>query len=71
MDIGNASPMQLLKQIDDFCEANGIAQSSFGRLALGDGSLIADLRDGREPTLRVVRRVLKFMAEYRPESAAA
>lgn len=59
-----------------FCTTHGLAESQFGVLALNDKNLIRDLRgdNGKRPrrlypeTEAAVRR---WMATYRPESAAA
>jgi len=54
-----------------------MSASAFGRAAVGDPNLVGDLRGGegkeqRMPSLRLVERVHKFMANYRvPEKDAA
>jgi hypothetical protein len=54
----------VLQEISDFCRANGIAESTFGRLAVNDGKLAARLRDGRSVTTSTVDRLRQFMATY-------
>jgi hypothetical protein len=55
---------EVLQEISDFCRANGIAESTFGRLAVNDGKLAARLRDGRSVTTSTVDRLRQFMATY-------
>ena len=55
---------EVLQEISDFCRANGIAESTFGRLAVNDGKLAARLRDGRTVTTSTVDRLRQFMATY-------
>ncbi len=57
---------ELLERIHAFCAAHGMPPSTFGRNALGDGSLIANLEAGRSLTLRKAVKVARFMREYRP-----
>lgn len=58
------SDEELLDRIETFCGDHNLRPSSFGRSALGDGSLIANLRAGRSPSLKTVNKVLRFMADY-------
>ena len=37
---------QLLAAIEDFCAREGMAPTAFGRKAMGDGRLVARLRNG-------------------------
>jgi hypothetical protein len=55
---------EVLQEISDFCRANGIAESTFGRLAVNDGKLAARLREGRSLTTSTVDRLRQFMATY-------
>lgn len=67
-----ASDADVLAQIDRFCTAHNLKPTTFGRMAIGDGNLVANLKADRSLTLKTARRVMAFMAEYRPtESAAA
>lgn len=38
-------------------------QTRFGRLAVNDPRLVGDLRNGREPGPRMVRRIETFLAD--------
>ena len=64
------SDAELLERIDRFCSQHNIAPTAFGRAAIGDGNLIANLRNGRSVTLKTAQRALSFMAEYKPASPA-
>jgi len=37
---------RLLREITDFCRKTGVAESTFGRLAVNDGKFVNRLRDG-------------------------
>jgi hypothetical protein len=64
------SDADILAKIEAFRVKWDMAPSTFGRLAVGDGNLVADLNEGkRSLTLRTARRVLEFMATYRPDTA--
>lgn len=64
---------ELLNRIKAFCTDHNLKPSTFGRMAVGDGSLISNLEAGRSPTLKMAGRIAAFMANYRPapEQAAA
>ena len=64
------SDAELLERIDRFCTQHSIAPTAFGRAAIGDGNLIANLRNGRSVTLKSAQRVLGYMAEYQPPEDA-
>jgi len=57
----------LLSEIDTYRQRKGMAETSFGRLALNDGHFLRRLREGGNVTLRTVERVRAFM---RAEPAA-
>lgn len=56
--------MDFIKAIDAFCQRHSMAESTFGRLAMRDGSFVPRIRSGRSPTMRIVYMVEKFMADY-------
>ena len=64
----------ILSDIEAFLEAHGMAESTFGRKAVGDWKFVRELRglEGKRPrrvwpeTEAAVRR---FMATYRPADA--
>jgi hypothetical protein len=57
---------QLLQQIEAFLVATGKTPSAFGKEAVGDTNLVADLRnEGRELRWKTRRRVEGYMTEFR------
>lgn len=69
MDQAIITDADMLAKVDAFCESHGMAPTTFGRLAAGDGSLVPNLRAGRSLTLKLANKVVDFMAEYRLEAA--
>ena len=53
----------LLRQISDYCRRVGIAESTFGRLAVNDGKLVGRLRTGSSVTIDTMERVHSFMSQ--------
>lgn len=62
MDI--PTPEQLVKHYEDFCRRHNMAETRFGRDSTGEPQLIASIRGGRSPSLKVMNRVASFMAEH-------
>jgi hypothetical protein len=54
--------MAVLRKIQKFLKVSGMPQTRFGRLAVNDPRLVGDLRNGREPGDRMVRRIESFLA---------
>ena len=54
----------LLDSIAQFCQRNGIAESTFGRRAVNDGKFVARLRDGARITPETLQRVSIFMGRF-------
>src|SRR5437016_13567424 len=52
----------LLRDIADYCRNAGIAESTFGRLAVNDGKLVGRLRLGARITTDTAERVRAFIA---------
>ena len=52
---------QLLQQIESYCRAAGIAESTFGRQAVNDGKLCSRLRAGKNVTLDTAQRVRNYI----------
>ncbi len=52
----------ILNEVGDYCRDAGLAESTFGRLAVNDGKLVARLRDGGRVTTATVERIRAFMA---------
>jgi hypothetical protein len=53
--------MELLEQIEVYLEQSGVSPSTFGRMAVGDPRLVADLKAGRCPRQRTQDRLLNFL----------
>ena len=53
--------MPILRKIEKFLRNTGMAPTRFGRDAVRDPRLVFDMRNGREPTPRMVRRIEHFM----------
>lgn len=56
--------MAVLRKIQKFLKHSGMPPTKFGRLAVRDPRLVGDLRNGREPGARMVRRIETFLAEH-------
>ncbi|HYM04300.1 MAG TPA: hypothetical protein VET85_15205 [Stellaceae bacterium] len=55
----------LLREISGYCRRAGMAESTFGRLAVNDGKLVSRLRFGGRVTNETVERVRGFMERRR------
>ena len=54
--------IELLAEIEAFlAERDGMAETTFGRLAVNDGKLVRRLRDGANMTLATIYRVKAFI----------
>lgn len=62
---------KLLALVTAYCQQQGMAESTFGRHAVGDPRLFGDLRNGRQPTKRVSDRVVAFMEGEPPRTYRA
>jgi SAM-dependent methyltransferase len=60
----------LLQEIAQYCRAAGIAESTFGRLAVNDGKLVGRMRQGGRITTDTADRLRAFMTS-RPGTASA
>jgi hypothetical protein len=60
------SANSLLQEIQEYCQQNGIAESTFGRHAINDGKLCSRLRGGKSVTLATAERVKQYISEHRP-----
>ena len=47
----------LLRDITEYCRRHGVAESTFGRLAVNDGKFVNRLRDGGRITTTTFERV--------------
>lgn len=57
---------ELLAIITEYLRVTGENPTSFGKRVLGDPNFVGDLREGRSPSLRVVRKVMTAMDETVP-----
>ena len=55
---------ELFAAIENFCAREGMAASTFGRKALGDGRFVGRLRDGRQVRAATLARARKYLAEH-------
>jgi len=53
--------MELLEQIEEYLLRTNVAPSSFGRLAVGDPRLVADLKAGRRLRRRTEERLRGYL----------
>lgn len=58
----------LLSEVGTYCREAGLAESTFGRLAVNDGKLVARLRDGGRITRRTLDRVRSYIADHPAEA---
>lgn len=54
----------LLQEISDYCRRTGVAESTFGRLAVNDGKFVNRLRDGGRITTGTLEQVRSFIATH-------
>lgn len=64
---------EVLDKIEAFIATHRLRPTTFGRLAVGDGNLVQNLKSSRSITLKTGRRIMEFMAEYptRPSKTEA
>lgn len=56
----------LIREIESFCRRAGLAESTFGRLAVGNSKLMSRLRGGRGVTLNTLQRLRDYMRRHEP-----
>lgn len=61
----------LIRDIDAFCEKQGMSPWQFGVLALNDKPFVKQVRAGRRVWPETEARVRHFMRTYRPSSQDA
>jgi hypothetical protein len=62
--------MNLLRRIELYLKQSGTAAARFGRDAIGDPSLMRDLRNGRELRVRTAERLIAFLDAQEARDAA-
>ena len=55
---------QFRARIEEFLRRTGFKETEFGRQAIGDPTLLLDLRRGRSPKLETADRILAFIEAY-------
>lgn len=60
----------LIRKVEKFLRLHAMPPTKFGRLAANDPCLVRDMRNGREPHIRLERRLEHFMNNY-PEPVHA
>jgi hypothetical protein len=63
------TPVPILRKIETFLRETGMAPTRFGREAVRDPRIVLDMRNGREPTSRMCRRLDHFIATRRDSAA--
>lgn len=58
---------RLIGAIETYCQQTGIAESTFGRLAVNDGKFVARLRSGKGMTMKTHARVRTYL-DHNPTS---
>ena len=58
--------IELLREIEAFVNANGMAETTFGRLATNDGKLVARLRGGKGITTGTVEKIHSYIRDNNP-----
>ena len=54
----------IIRDIQEFCRANNLAESTFGRLAVGNSKLMIRLRDGKGVTLKTAKRIQEYIKTH-------
>lgn len=57
--------MTMLRTVEKFLLETGMAPTRFGRESVRDPRIVLDMRNGREPTERMCRRLNHFIAHQR------
>ncbi len=63
--------MSILAEIEAFLKASGLSATAFGTHALNDPPFVAQLREGRDIKLSTAEKCRAFMANWKPDQAAA
>jgi hypothetical protein len=62
---------EFLREVGAYCREAGLAETTFGRLAVNDGKLVARLRDGGRITGRTLERIRAYISEHPAANGAA
>jgi len=66
MELTETNSESLLTAIRKYCQSSGVAESTFGRLAVNDGKLVSRLRYGGRVTPETASRLLDFISQPSP-----
>lgn len=58
---------ELIEEIEAYCIQAGIAESTFGKKAMGDGKFVKSLRGGRRMYPENIDRVRSYMRDNPPK----
>lgn len=61
---GTKTDMTILRTIEKFLDRTSMAPTRFGRDSIHDPRIVFDMRNGREPTDRTIKRLEHFMNKY-------
>lgn len=48
----------IIESIEQHCQANGIAETTFGKKAVNDGKLLGRLREGKSISIETYNRII-------------
>lgn len=71
MDLSEVDSESLLHAIKEYCRSSGMAETTFGRLAVNDGKLVSRLGYGGRVTPETASRLLEFMDQPPPARGLA
>lgn len=54
--------MSILRKIESFLRDTGMAPTRFGRDAVRDPRLVFDMRNGREPSPKMIQKAIIYLA---------
>lgn len=63
--------MSMLRTVEIFLRQTGMAPTRFGRDAVRDPRIVLDMRNGREPSERMCRRLSHFIAAHADHNRGA
>jgi hypothetical protein len=58
--------MSLMSKIEAYLRTRNMKETRFGRLVANDPRLVRDMRNGREPGMRMCIRIENFMSDWKP-----
>ncbi|MBI2970097.1 MAG: hypothetical protein HYY36_05100 [Gammaproteobacteria bacterium] len=61
----------LIREIEEYCRSGGVAESTFGRLAVGNSKLMTRLRSGKGVTLKTLQRLREYMERHRAPAGSS